>query len=69
MNDRGLPIDVTFAEKAAEIVEEEAERYLDEIAYITGLSNPNSRDQVLKWLQGRGVEIADLRAETLEGML
>ena len=69
VNDRGLPIDVTFAEKAAEIVDEEAERYLDEIAYITGLSNPNSRDRVLGWLQGRGVEIADLRAETLEGML
>lgn len=69
VNDRGLPIDVTFAEKAAGIVGEAAERYLDEIAYITGLLNPNSRDQVLKWLQARGVKIDNLRAETLEGML
>lgn len=69
INGRGLPIDLEFAQGAADLVEEQSERYLDEIAYITGVQNPNSRDQVLAWLRNRGVELENMQQETLEGLL
>ena len=42
---------------------------LDQSAEITGLANANSRDQLLSWIQAQGVDIPDIRKETLEALL
>ncbi len=69
INGRGLPIDKGFVDAASDLVDEVTEEYLDEIAYITGVANPNSRDQVLQWLRSRGLDLHDLKSETIEGLL
>lgn len=69
INDRGWPVDVPFvaaACTAAERAQAEAEA---EAAELTGLANPNSRAQVLGWLQERGQDLDDLRAETVEALI
>ena len=69
VNDRGLPVDYRLAQKAAWECERWRVRYLDELATITGLENPNSRDQMLAWARGQGYTGPDLRADTIREIL
>lgn len=69
VNERGLPIDTRFARNAISVARNATDRALDRIADITGLDNPNSRDQVLAWVQDNGVRVNDLTQETIERVL
>ena len=51
INERGLPIDMDFVNKADAIVQEEFAELWAEMVKLTGLENPNSRNQLLAWLK------------------
>ena len=51
INERGLPIDMDFVNKADAIVQEEFAELWAEMVKLTGLENPNSPKQLLGWLK------------------
>ncbi|CAK0780821.1 DNA polymerase bacteriophage-type [Gammaproteobacteria bacterium] len=69
INDRGLPIDMPFVRAAATLGESHKARVMGESRETTGLDNPNSREQLLKWIKDAGVDAPDLRASTVEALL
>lgn len=69
INDRGIQIDMDLVDAVLEYNDLHAADLLDQSAEITGLANANSRDQLLSWIQGQGVDIPDIRKETLEALL
>lgn len=69
INDRGIRIDVDLVDAVLEYNDTRAADLLDQSAEITGLANANSRDQLLSWIQAQGVDIPDIRKETLEALL
>ena len=50
INNHGVLIDMELVRGALDINEAESQHLLQEATEITGLDNPNSRDQLLKWL-------------------
>ena len=65
MNERGVPVDMAVVRSAIEITDTETQKIMDELRGITGLENPNSRNQMLKWLQENGLPLENLRKETI----
>lgn len=70
-NAMGVNVDLDLVYGAQRIAEKNTELLLKEAASITGLDNPNSRDQLQKWLTEElpDEEIPDLRKETVSGLL
>lgn len=70
INNTGLPIDLELVDACIEIDNIERDRLMTRAREITGLANPNSRDQLLEWLQDEGeVEISNLRSATVRDAL
>ena len=69
INDRGIPIDVPMVRSAISIRESEKRRMMDRLRIITGLENPNSRNQILEWFNSHGLELDNLQAETIEAKI
>ena len=69
VNARGLPVDLPAVEGALKIRHWETSRLLTDLKLISGVDNPNSRDQILNWCHETwpkaAVELPDLRAETI----
>lgn len=66
MNNRGIMIDRQLVESAITCDEIYKQRLTNEAMDLTGLSNPNSRNQLLEWLQIKeGGEIEDLTKKTV----
>ena len=69
INDRGIPVDMQM------VAEAEAAAYANkgpdeqEFRELTGVDNPNSNQQVMKWFREQGVSIPNLQAKTIELML
>lgn len=55
INDRGILIDIDFAEQAINISDSEKSRLLAEMKSLTGLSNQNSVVQMKNWLKEKGI--------------
>lgn len=70
-NARGVPVDKALVEGAIWCGEQEQERLLDEAKRISGLDNPKSRSQLLKWIQEELDEedIQDIRKDTVTDLL
>jgi DNA polymerase bacteriophage-type len=70
VNRRGIPIDLNFCEKAFNLVECERAALIYEMKTITGCDNPNSPQQLKKWLAEEGWETSstskDLVTEVLK---
>lgn len=69
INDRGMKIDLDLAQQAADIAADNAASQILQVRDITGVANPNSRDQMLKWLGSRMEGVEDLRADTVTRLL
>lgn len=69
MNERGVWIDQVFVNNGKWYAEEESAQLLAEIKKITGLDNPNSRDQLLGWLQARGYHSDSIDKENIDNAL
>jgi len=68
INMRGLMLDSAGIKTARSIVQQRAEELTLEFKSITGL-NPTQRDKYLSWLAANGLELPDLKAETVEETL
>ena len=69
INDLGVAIDMTFAEKAIECDEECRARYLARARELTGLDNPNSPIQLKEWLQSKGADVESLAKKEVKELL
>jgi DNA polymerase bacteriophage-type len=69
INDRGIPIDMTFVENAIRMVAFRKAELKEQMQDLTGLANPLSGPQLLPWLQERGYPFADLQKTTVKKVL
>ena len=67
MNDRGIRVDVRLAQNAIEIVEESALNLNDRILELSdgAIERPTQAARIIKWLNERGIEIDNMRKETV----
>lgn len=65
INDVGIPIDLDLVQAALDVDKRERSALMQRAVELTGLENPNSREQMLGWLQQRGVEVDNLRSRTV----
>lgn len=68
MNAHGIRVDLQLVHQAIAMGQQVRERLLAEAVEITGLQNPNSRNQLLAWLQ-LTEDITDLNKHTLPTIL
>lgn len=69
INDRGIKFDRTLAEAAEEETEENYRRDGEELIRITGVSTAGALQQIRDWLSTKGVDLPDMKAETIEEAL
>lgn len=69
INDRGIQVDTVMAQAAIDAQEENKIGQFNEMVELTGLENPNSNVQLLGWLKGQGVGVANLQAATVTALL
>ena len=69
VNDRGMPVDRDFVEKAYRLAVRAKKEALDAQNAITGLENANSPTQLLPWAKDRGYPFETLRKETVDSVL
>jgi DNA polymerase len=60
INRRGWPTDTTYVRLASFAAFKEKEKLTQELKALTGLQNPNSRDQFLGWAKAQGYEFNSL---------
>ena len=60
INDRGIMIDPEFVSSAIAFDERSRASLMSKMRDITGIDNPNSVQQIKKWLSDRGVEMESL---------
>lgn len=65
INDNGVLTDQTFVANAIAIDQEFKARLADEMINLTGIDNPNSRAQILEWLNAEGENATTLRKADL----
>lgn len=66
INDRGIKVDLPLANKAVEAATANTNESRREVIEITGIDNPGSGPQLLRWFDSRNLGITDLQAETVE---
>ncbi len=69
INDRGVPVDLDLIEAAIALNERHREQLLTQMSELTGLDNPNSREQLLEWLRAEYPTIENLQAATVQTLL
>lgn len=69
MNAYGVRVDTELIDGALYIDQISAQRLTDEAIKLTGLDNPNSTAQLLKWLQDNGTEADNLQKATVSELL
>jgi DNA polymerase bacteriophage-type len=69
VNDRGMPADREFVEKALKLATRAKDEALERQNKLTGLESANSTTQLLPWVRARGYKFTTLRKETVEGVL
>ena len=69
MNAEGIKVDSELVESALFVSDTWNEYLLNEARKITGLENPNSTVQLLKWLAEKGVDAENLQKETVKNLI
>lgn len=69
INRGGLPIDLDLVHAAVAIDTEHRARLTARAVELMQIENPNSRDQIIKWLQGEDVELDTLRKADVSALL
>jgi DNA polymerase len=65
VNDRGIPLDREMAEAAVLANEDNRMEQELEVMSLTGMANPNSNPQFLRWIQAEGLPANDCQEETI----
>lgn len=60
INRRGLPVDMQYVTQASRQAAAEKQKLMAELRAITGLENPNSRNQFLGWAKSHGYSYSSL---------
>lgn len=60
INERGIPVDMTYVNGADWIVSKERNERTEEMTKLTGLANPNSNQQFLAWIKEQGYPFGSL---------
>lgn len=66
INDAGFYLDLELINGANKIAAEMAERFKKQMKDLTGLANPNSTQQALKWLEERGYPFASIKKDRVK---
>ena len=69
VNDRGMPFDRVFATNVSRMSEYRRDELLDKMRALTGLENPNSQSELLRWLRTQGYPFEDIRENTVKRAL
>ena len=69
INDRGIRVDLPFAEKATAMDMRSRAALTEELRSLTELANPNSASQVRSWLMDHGVDMPSLGKKEVIAML
>jgi DNA polymerase bacteriophage-type len=69
VNDRGLPVNMDFVEKAYRLACRAKEKAVENQERLTGIDNANSPKQMLAWAQGQGYKPNTLRKERVTATL
>nr|DAQ79149.1 MAG TPA: DNA polymerase I [Caudoviricetes sp.] len=73
LNDRGITTDTTLAAAASDANQDVKNEALAKIKMLTGVDNPNSRNQLLAWLNEQPHEdlqsLQDVKADTVKDLL
>lgn len=69
INDTGIKVDLDLVQAAVTAAEENQMLTELEISRLTGVTNPSSQPQMLRWFRQAGLDIGDLQAETIAGAL
>lgn len=69
MNAEGIKVDSELVESALFVSDTWNEYLLNEAKGLTGLENPNSTVQLLKWLKDKGVNAENLQKETVKNLI
>ena len=69
MNAYGVRVDTGLIEGALYIDGISTQKLTDEAIGLTGLQNPNSQQQLLKWLRDNGTEAENLKKDTVTDLL
>lgn len=68
INLRGVPIDVDLVKSAKELYDKYKPELANELKALTGLDNPNSGPQFVKWLNEVGFEVAACNKQVLDSI-
>ncbi|MCR4889476.1 MAG: DNA polymerase [Ruminococcus sp.] len=69
INDRGILVDTTFAEKAVEFDNNVKNELFSKLKELTSLDNPNSPTQMKEWLMRKGIEAESLDKKAMPKIL
>ena len=69
MNAEGIKVDSELVESALFVSDTWNEYLLNEAKKLTGLENPNSTVQLLKWLKDKGTNAENLQKETVKNLI
>jgi DNA polymerase len=64
-----MPFDRVFALNVARMSEARRDELLDRMRALTGLENPNSQSELLRWLRTQGYPFEDIRENTVKRAL
>lgn len=66
INNQGLPIDRLLVKSLLEKSQKHKEWIFEKATHLTSLANFNSRNQLLDWLQGQGLEVENLTSQSVK---
>lgn len=66
INDRGVMVDLPLMEGAIALDRLAKEQNMKRAREVTGLDNPNSPTQLLKWVNDNGFKLENMRADTIK---
>lgn len=69
INDNGIYVDADMAELAVTAADDNRMVQELEITHLTGVLNPGSGPQMLKWLRASGLEVPNMQKATVETLL
>jgi DNA polymerase bacteriophage-type len=69
INDQGMPVDLELVQKMDKIAERAKNEAFGKIKVISGVENPNSGPQLLKWLSTQGYRQSNLQKPTVNRAL
>ncbi|PRR92929.1 hypothetical protein C6W20_18415 [Bacillus sp. NMCN6] len=69
INVKGIAVDFDLVDGALSISDRSTDELMNEASQLTGLNNPNSSQQLMKWLSDQGIEVENLQKATVSELI